>query len=403
MGSETRLEGLIFKVAFAAVCILVIANMTSVSIAAGYHILMFIPGLYCLKKLGLRGISHSMMALAAIFFTIAVSVLVNYSEYGAPFKALAKTKYFILPFLTVFVLRYFQNEFKEPKRLRLVLILFILAGMIATTSGLVGLWTGFNPVKFKDACHPDRACGLFGMYMTYGYGVGLYSLIMLGLVVFRKRLNSFIPEWLPISGLAVSLLGLYFSFSRGAWLGFLLGAPFIFYQKNQKFFLRATLGIILSGVLVVGLVPKVRNTFFSEVRQDSNHVRISMIHTAVMGWLEKPVFGLGYRNFEPQTPRIKEQYDIAAKNFTGHAHNNFFEHLASTGLLGFLAVIAFHLFWGLDLLRRRDLIGMIGLPFYVGFLLSGLFQYTFGDGENMFLIMGVFSLTEAFRNFGEKE
>ena len=71
----------------------------------------------------------------------------------------------------------------------------------------------------------------------------------------------------------------------------------------------------------------------------------------------------------------------------GHAHNNFLEHLASTGILGGLAFVLFCLLWMIDSYRRKDVIGEIIFPVTISFMVSGMVQYTFGDGENLFLLM----------------
>ena len=103
--------------------------------------------------------------------------------------------------------------------------------------------------------------------------------------------------------------------------------------------------------------------------------------------------GWGFRNFEPNTVKIKEKYNIANTTYGGHAHNNLLEHLASTGIIGFVLVGFFHLFWLLEMWRRDDWIGDMILPFVVSFTVAGLFQYTFGDGENLFLITAIYALS----------
>ena len=43
----------------------------------------------------------------------------------------------------------------------------------------------------------------------------------------------------------------------------------------------------------------------------------------------------------------------------------------------------------MELYRRDDPFGKIVFPFVIALFISGQFQYTFGDGENAFLIMGL--------------
>ena len=59
------------------------------------------------------------------------------------------------------------------------------------------------------------------------------------------------------------------------------------------------------------------------------------------------------------------------------------EYLASTGLLGFMVLFLFHIFWFLETFKRNDLVSNITNPFVIAFFVSGQSQYTFGDGENL--------------------
>ena len=144
----------------------------------------------------------------------------------------------------------------------------------------------------------------------------------------------------------------------------------------------------------IGVVSndKVRETFTSLDRMESVRQRISFFHTAWKAFEEKPVLGYGYRNFEPHVVSIKKQHGIALENHGGHAHNNFLEHLASTGFVGAVSFLLFSLLWLVNSYKREDVVGKITFPIVVSFIVSGMFQYTFGDGENMFFIMLLWAL-----------
>jgi O-antigen ligase len=73
------------------------------------------------------------------------------------------------------------------------------------------------------------------------------------------------------------------------------------------------------------------------------------------------------------------------------------EHLASTGILGFLAMLLFHLFWLIEMVKRKDLIGQITIGFIVSLFVSGQVEYTLGDGETLFFLMFVYSWSQISR------
>ena len=244
----------------------------------------------------------------------------------------------------------------------------------------------------KDACHASRACGLFGMYMTYGYGISLFNILVAGLLVFKKDLKNIVPTPFIIFVLVINIIGMHLSYTRGGVLGFLFALPF-FYLKDYK---KKFLSIGLAGLLILfgafTFSPKVKDMFMN--RQASNTQRLAFYEAAFYAFKEKPILGWGYRNFQPNVTSIKKKYDIAHPNRGGHAHNNLLEHLASTGILGFIAVLGFFVSWMYESYKRNDFIGKISFVFGVSFFTSGLFQYTFGDGENVFMLMGVWVISQ---------
>ena len=153
---------------------------------------------------------------------------------------------------------------------------------------------------------------------------------------------------------------------------------------------------LLAGFILLGtgilVNDKIRETFTGRARILSMEERFSFYHAALMAFRERPVWGYGYRNFEPNVLDIKKNYDIGHRHYGAHAHNNFLEHLASTGFMGALSFVLFTLSWLIHSYQREDVVGKISFPVVVSFIISGMFQYTFGDGENLFLLMLLWAL-----------
>ncbi|CBW25253.1 putative membrane protein [Halobacteriovorax marinus SJ] len=380
------------KLTYASLFILAVGIFTSVSISAISHVLLIIPGVYFfykdfIKKEKPIELSGSSVFLLLMIGSIILSVIFNLDILENPLKNLFKIKYFIIPWLGVFAVQRLIDEDLSPKKKNILINTFLIATTVATISGLIGLYTGFNPIKMKSACHSTRACGLYGMYMTYGYGVSLFAVLMTSLVFLKKNIVN-----RPLLYIATlfGLVGTVLSFARGGWLGYIAGVGAFFFKKNIKVFL----------VSIVVLITLVTTAFFTSStvkdmvsnRSTSNDQRIAFYLTAYAAFKERPLFGWGYRNFEPNVKEIKKKYNIAYPDFGGHAHNNILEHLASTGIVGFICTLGFFVTWLMESYKRKDLTGILTFPFVVSFLTSGLFQYTFGDGENLFLLMGVWTI-----------
>jgi O-antigen ligase len=372
--------------------ILALALFTSNSALSLYHIVMVAPVIYFTLTAKPREFSLSMIALLFMVVVIALSIGVNLEDMRRPLRNFLKIKYFLIGALSVFALRAYFKTPQALERLKWPFRVFLIATSVATISGLIGLWTGYNPLRFAPACSDYRACGLFGMLMTYAYGL---SMLLVTLVAYwyhgRDKLYRWIPPWAFGLFLSINLLGLFLTYTRGAYLGFLLALPFIFFKRHK---IKSTILLIVifaSGLLVYKFVPlpqDLQNRVYSDTQ------RIAYYQAAWEGFKEKPLLGYGYRNFEPNVMAIKARHDIGWPKLGGHAHNNFLEHLAATGGLGALAFIAFFVLWAYEMIRRNDVIGEAGLVFVVSCSVSGLFQYTFGDSANVFMIMAIYTLTQ---------
>lgn len=124
--------------------------------------------------------------------------------------------------------------------------------------------------------------------------------------------------------------------------------------------------VIVLSYLYLPLGQDIQNRGYSDTQ------RIAYWQTAIKAFEERPVFGYGYRNFEPNVVDIKQRHGIGWENLPGHAHNNFMEHLGSTGGLGLIAFTLFCLFWLWEMFRRKDLMGEISFVFIISFLISGM-------------------------------
>lgn len=396
--SVSQIELRAYKTLYLCFFIISFFLFISFSVSALYHILLIFPGFYFLSKsLQQKEKNHfekSFWALLILSFICILSVLFNYEDIAKPFKNMFKVKYFLFSLLAVFPLRYWFKYQYSAKKIRTIVSIFAICSAIASLSGLIGLYTGFNPLRFKDACHATRTCGMYGMYMTYAYGIQFVVIILFGLIVAgKKRFTPWILAPVLYTTFAINLAGFMLSHARGAYAGFFLAIPFFFFKKSKKSFL---LVILLLSLLSSGLYlssSKIQNMFNSGSRGHSNLIRISQWQTAWMAFKSQPILGVGYKNFEPQVKAFKKKWNIGHAYFSGHAHSNFFEHLAATGFLGFLVLLLFHLFWLIEMYRRDDLWGQLMFPVVIAFFISGQVQYTFGDGENLFLILTLFSLS----------
>ncbi len=372
---------------YGALMILALGLLTSTTLLALSHILIAVPGGYFLFKIDWGKVSKSSWSLLALSFVIVISVLVNQDIAVNGVKPAFKVKYFLFGYLMIAPFSwYFKNYFDE-KKISYLIYAFCFATTIATVAGLVGLCEGYNYILMKKV-PTDRNGGLFGMLMNYAHNLIYFEIIILGMIFCKKEVEKFVNMNFLYAVFIINLLGLYMTYTRGAWLGFLAAIPFFYFKKNLKVFVVIIISLAVFGAGVFIFAGN------SVIRPHSDKMRMSQWKAAGKAFQERPIWGYGYLNFETHSREIKKRFDIGELQFGGHAHNNFLEILASTGLVGFVTFMSWLIFWFLEMYKRDDVIGKIGLPFIIVFSAGGLTQSTVSLGINLFFIMAVFGITQ---------
>ena len=417
MGHNSKSTPLIEKLLFLSFFFGSAGLYMSISFIGLSHILLFIPILFLVKKENLTDLLQSKTAQFLIGFIIlgSLSVIFNWNEikaYESPWKLLFKLKYFIIALLSVPCFSfYIKSRRQNPKSSLTFLLRFLLiASTLATCSGLIGLYTGFNPLTFKNACNPTRNCGMSGMLMTYAYSISIFCSILFGWIINFKK-NDFISKKYLIIIFLINFIGLYFTYSRGALLGFILSIPLCFFWKNKAIFkgglVLAFILTILGGSFLFNKVKNAKTTpkdqyldtldnglYRLKVYPESELTRLSLVYAAIHIFKENPILGVGYRNFSNVAPSYKKKYDLnKISKISGHAHNNYFEVLSGMGILGMIAYLGFIFSWIWTCLKGTNIYLKMLLPGLINFSISGFFQSTLIDGEITFFLMIIFAIT----------
>ncbi|MBP9673644.1 MAG: O-antigen ligase family protein [Bacteriovoracaceae bacterium] len=403
------------KLTFFSLVTLALSLFTSTSLLALDHILLFIAfAVLTLKGWPCYNLSKSNMALLGIVGAIFLSAFSV--DRSLTLKTIFYSKYFIVGLMAIPL---YQILFSQIKfiHLKTIINLFLITLILANLSGMIGLFTGFNPLRFRYAMDMTRSTGMYGMAMTYGYGIALINVILISITFHWSEFKRWFNPYLFWIALITSVLGLYFAYCRGATLGLLCAVPFCLIQKSKKKFLIVlafcTLLITLwSYQTFVGFNPEqdnineisqqeighTKNRYTLPANAASNLIRIAQYKTAFYAFLEHPFLGLGFRNFEKESARIKKENTVEHTDFVSHTHNNYLEFLAGTGLVGILSFLLFNLFWFIESWKRHDALGVILIPFIIAFNVSGLFQATIIDGENTHLILFIYALSQLHLN-----
>lgn len=373
---------------YGTLLVLALALVTSTSLLSLTHMLIIFPALYFLPKVNYKNFSKSSWILLGMTFVIILSVFFNQDIATRGLKPILKSKYFIFGFISIAPIAWWAKNYLTNKKISFLLYTFCVATTVATIAGIIGMKTGYNYVSMRIV-NLDRNAGLSGMVLNYAHNLAFFQVIIFGLFLFKNKTKEYINSNFILIVFILNLLGIYMSYTRGAMLALVVGTPFYFFKKNKtRFILIATLLVALAfGVYAV--------SGKSILRPSSDRERISQWRAALMAFKERPILGYGYLNFENYSVQIKKRYNLGELQFGGHAHNNFLEMLASTGIFGFLCYTAWLITWFVEMYKRDDMIANISLPFIVVFMISGLTQSTISLGVNLFFVMGVYSIGQA--------
>lgn len=371
--------------------VLALSLVTSTSLLALSHIFIIVPALYFLPKLNFKKVSKSSWALLSMSLVIFLSVVFNQDVIEGGYKAAFKVKYFLFGFISIAPFSWWGKNYSNEKKISYLIYAFCIATTVATLAGIVGMKTGYNYISMRSV-NLDRNAGLSGMVLNYAHNLAYFQIIILGMMVYRKEIGRFVNVNFISFIFVVNLIGLYLSYTRGAMLALIVGAPFYLFKHNKVKFVLA--GIVLLLIAAMAYFSTGR----SLLRPGSDKERISQWQAAVKAFEERPVLGYGYLNFEKYSVDIKKRYNLGELQFGGHAHNNFLEMLASTGILGFLCYAGWLVFWFIEMYKRDDLISKISLPFIIVFIVSGLTQSTISLGVNLFFVMAAYSIGQIREN-----
>jgi len=364
--------------------------LTSMTLGALSHLFIIIPIVYEYVKNPKPELSKSQKSLLLLIIVMMMSIVINHEIMAKGFSELLKLKYYLIGVLAVAPIQKMFNSLKKEKRdkvIKLLIHILLVTASVASIYGVLRLKFDFNPLglKYSDA---HRNTGFFGMVLNYAHNLAFVLVFTCSLVFNSKKLKKYVDIRFLIFVLIINLCGIYFAFSRGAILAFFAGLPFLVFFRHVKLFAAFSFGAFLIAAFFL-LHPSVKIE-----RLDSDGERLAQWKTAIVAFKEKPVLGYGYLNFEHRCKDIKERNNIEEKHYCGHAHNIFLEILASTGFLGFLLMIVWLFFWVYETIKRNDLVAEIVLPLIVVFVVGGLTQATFTLGANLFLIMGVYTLSQ---------
>ena len=239
----------------------------------------------------------------------------------------------------------------------------------------------------------ERAHGFFSIYMT------LAGVLAVVLALTLPRLRGFTRSGLATFAWLAGAVALALTLVRGAWLGFAVGAgvTLLFVRRRAAAFL-----LLLALLLLVLSIPEVNQRLrtIGDTSDKTARERLSMLLGGFRMIRDHPIIGIG-------PGQVKELYAAyappeALRLHTSHLHNTPLQIAVERGVAGlalWLWIFVAFFVRALGVLRRvpgeavADRALVVGaLAAVAAFLVSGLFEYNFGDTEVLLVALSAMAL-----------
>lgn len=308
-------------------------------------------------------------------FTLACLIATLLSQ--APFESLRNLRH-LLTVLGAYGVAYALRNHPHWRKPLLWTFLAVAAGI-----------AGYGLLRFLLGAHV-KVMGTQSTTMTWGALATMFALIatQVALAAPAKRERA-----LALLALLPQLPALLFSMVRGAYVGYAAGVCYLLARQWRRALPIAAVVLVLAFLFSpAALQQRMRSIFDPNVT--TTQVRLVQWQYALQIFADHPLFGVGWRDLAALTrsyapPGTNMNEGIAFDVFhIGHYHSTYFTLLVSVGAVGLLA------FGWLMVQVWRRLGGVLaqGSPevqplvrgvraAMIGFLVSGLFDWTFGDAE----------------------
>jgi O-antigen ligase len=269
------------------------------------------------------------------------------------FKFLLMKLWFVLPIILIGTL-----VFKNPKNIFRFIWLYSI-GMTVVIFYTIARHYGYN---FGEEEGHWVMSPFFKDHTIYGASVAISVFFILGLLLHKQ--HGPLLQLVLLVMFIITALGLYFSYTRGAWLSVVVAIlVWLLIKYKVKFKYLLVLGIIVLSTIFFSWdqiqMELARNkaehttTSFDERLQSATNVtsdasnleRLNRWNAAWEMFKKKPVFGFGPGTyaFEYAPYQDPDMLTIISTNFgnAGNAHSEFLGPMAEMGVLGILAMILF--------------------------------------------------------------
>ncbi len=275
-----------------------------------------------------------------------------------------------LKYLIIFLVT--LEVFKQKKQQEKLFISFLISSTIFIIYGLYQFLILENGSRLHSTLNNPNPAGTYLMICSI-LGISL-------LLINKSKFGNLFGFFYSI----FSLIALVYTYSRGAWLGFLSSSLILIYYAYKKKF-NYNLVVIITLLIIISIIlflpGKVIDRFESIIDFESSSIqqRFLQYSTGLKIFMDNPILGVGPGQF----PLVYIKYKTPNAREFEHIHNLYLHLLVELGLSGFISLMIFSKIY-FECIKKR-----IGNSSWYDFFMIGIF---IGIGiHNMFDVTFLYS------------
>jgi len=246
------------------------------------------------------------------------------------------------------------------------IIQYVTKSNFGSLPDLIG--TNVQAIRVASGNDSELAALLFRARGTLGYDTNLahwFELLLPVPVSLWLGSKEQRQQMVYASLTALGFVGLIFTFTRGAWMGFALAMGVLFVLLARKTGLTREYWLVLGRVavlfviLVLILWMPIRTRLSAGAMQDSLDVRARLNEVAIRMISAEPLIGVGLDSFATESVDFGASREFSTKLTGGKPHNMYLAVAAESGLIGLGLFVAFLAVIGVVLYRTQ----MVGWSF----------------------------------------
>jgi O-antigen ligase len=286
------------------------------------------------KKLSLNFFRQKIgIFFSAWFICILIGLAVNFQNVDKNnLMRLFEFKWII----TLFSLSYLYKYVDQRKLVNYIAVIYLFLNLISIV------------LYFQH--RDDRAGGILDQVMSFSHNIGpTFCFVTLATLFCWDKISRF-SKLIAIFLVVTSALLTIMTITRGVWIASILSIFVSFFIWNKKALVKVaiTVGVVVAIAFTIN--PEIMDRFIvteKNMNVGSNYIRMALYKANWEIIKENPIWGVGLGQ---NTKYLKEQYlKLGYKDDipVSHAHNQFLEVWANTGVLGLLFFVTFYcwVFW----------------------------------------------------------